>query len=56
MKRLNEVILIAILVLAVSVPLVYGNIVKFSDWVYGLAVAWAILATAYLSLALMKWK
>lgn len=48
--------MIAILIFAACTPIIYANIVKFSDWVYGLIIAWIILAATYISLIKLKWK
>ncbi|MCD6535639.1 MAG: hypothetical protein J7K49_01230 [Thaumarchaeota archaeon] len=56
MKRLNEIIMIAILILAACTPVIYANLVKLSDWIYGLTIAWIILAAVYVSFITLKWK
>ncbi|MCD6341393.1 MAG: hypothetical protein J7L83_00840 [Thaumarchaeota archaeon] len=56
MKRLNEIILILLLILAACTPIIYMTLTKISEWVYGLTVAWTILAAVYVSMAALKWK
>lgn len=56
MKRLNEIIMIIILIFAACTPIIYANIAEFSDWTYGLIIAWTILAAVCISFIMLKWK
>ncbi|MCS7132154.1 MAG: hypothetical protein N3F65_00910 [Nitrososphaeria archaeon] len=56
MKRLNEIIMIIILIFAACTPVIYANIAEFSDWTYGLIIAWTILAAVCISFIMLKWK
>ena len=56
MKRVNELILIALLILAAFTPVIYATVVTISTWIFGLTIAWILLGAVYVSLATLKWK
>ena len=57
MKRIHEILLILLLILAVCTPLIYATIAITSTWVIGIIIAWILLGAIYVSLALLaKWK
>ncbi|RLG07818.1 MAG: hypothetical protein DRN59_00470 [Thaumarchaeota archaeon] len=56
-KRIHEILLILLLILAVCTPLIYATIAVTSTWVIGIIIAWILLGAIYVSLALLaKWK
>ncbi len=56
MKKLEEIILIVLLILAAFIPVIYATLATLSKWVYGLTIAWILLGIVYVSLAKLKWK